>query len=339
MFTRPDDLRDAEVADALGTGWGLRVVGVEHAPLGFGSHHWWVRTSDGAAWFATADDLRTRRHHAGEPLEGALGRLRGALSTAACLHDRGLGWVVAPVPTSCGEVLARLGDTYALTLHRRVEGRTFGWGPYDDEAHRWAVLDRLVELHEVAACRDAVGTDTLTVPLADDLRAVLDDPGPRWDAGPFAARAWQLVGERGGAVRDLLDRHAALTEAADPERFVVTHGEPHRANTVVTDSGVVLVDWDTVLLAPPERDLWRMVGEDAAVAQSYAQGTGTTLDVGLLDAYRLGWDLADVASFVAVLRGPHTDDEDTRTAWAGLRAVLTEPDTDTHTDSDEEGRP
>ena len=34
---------------------------VEHAPVGFGSHHWWVTTADGCRWFATADDLRTRR--------------------------------------------------------------------------------------------------------------------------------------------------------------------------------------------------------------------------------------------------------------------------------------
>jgi spectinomycin phosphotransferase len=45
---------------------------------------------------------------------------------------------------------------------------------------------------------------------------------------------------------------------------------------------------------------------------------------GLLDAYRLRWDLADVASFLTTLSGPHRDDDDTRTAWAGLRAVLEE---------------
>ena len=42
MFTRPADLTDADVRAALVRGWGLDVLTVEHAPVGFGSHHWWV---------------------------------------------------------------------------------------------------------------------------------------------------------------------------------------------------------------------------------------------------------------------------------------------------------
>ena len=46
MFTRPDDLSDEAVMDALGTGWGLRVRRIEYVPLGFGSYHWRVDADD-----------------------------------------------------------------------------------------------------------------------------------------------------------------------------------------------------------------------------------------------------------------------------------------------------
>ncbi len=72
MFTRPQDLTDAQVREALGCGWGLDVTSVEHAPVGFGSHHWEVVTADGCRWFATADDLRTRRVGTDEPLTAPL---------------------------------------------------------------------------------------------------------------------------------------------------------------------------------------------------------------------------------------------------------------------------
>ena len=110
---------------------------------------------------------------------------------------------------------------------------------------------------------------------------------------------------------------------ADPSVAVgVTDGELHRGNTVVTATGVVLVDWDTCLLAPPERDLWLLVGEEPGIRERYATRTGTTLDEGLLEAYRLRWDLADVRAGVRDLRAPHTDDEDSRTGLAALRGVL-----------------
>lgn len=180
MFTPPDDLADAEVAAALIRSWGLDVEDVTHAPVGFGSHHWWVRDVSGRRWFATADDLRTRRHDHDEPLDAAFHRLRSALSTAARLRGAGLAWVVAPAPATDGGVVVRAHESYALALHPRVEGATFGWGPFEDPAHRLAVVDRLVELHRVVGCREDVRTDDLRVPLAEGLRVVLRlGPPPR----------------------------------------------------------------------------------------------------------------------------------------------------------------
>ncbi len=324
MFTRPADLSDADVRAALVSGWGLDVVAVEHARVGFGSHHWWVTTADGGRWFATADDLRTRRVAADEPLAGPLARLRAALTTAATLREHGLDWVVAPRRADDERVVVPVGKAFALSVYPRVDGRAFGWGPYEDPHHRAAVLDHLVVLHATTGCRGAAGTDDLGRALVAGLRALIDDPGPMWDDGPFALEAWRLVVDRGASLGALLHRYEGLVGGADQTRFVVTHGEPHRGNTLMTDTGVVLVDWDTCLLAPPERDVWLVAGEEPGILSAYEERTGSTLETGLLEAYRLRWDLADVASFAADLRAPHDDDEDTRTARAGLRAVLEE---------------
>jgi hypothetical protein len=322
VFTRPTDLAEADVRAALEHGWGLGVVTVEHAPVGFGSHHWWVGTDDGRRWFATADDLRLRRHTDDEPLAAPLERLRAALTTATALREHGLEWVVAPECTGAGSVVAPLGEAYALAVYPAVEGRGFGWGPFEDPGHRAAVLDRLVELHGVDGCRDTARPDDLGAATVAGLRVLLADPGERWESGPFGPDAWRLVVERGDVLASLLDGYGALVGEADPARFVLTHGEPHRANTLLTKAGVVLVDWDTCLLAPPERDLWRLVGEASGIRERYAAHAGTVLDPRLLAAFRLRWDLADVESCARDLRSPHGDDEDTRTAWTALRGVL-----------------
>jgi hypothetical protein len=322
VFTRPADLSDPDVRGALELGWALDVVAVEHAPVGFGSHHWWVRTGDGRRWFATADDLRVRRRTADEPLAAPFGRLRAALTTAAALREHGVAWVVAPRRTGAGEVVVALGEAYALALYPALEGSSFGWGPFDDPGHRDAVLGRLVELHGVHGCREDADVDDLGEALVTGLRTLLADPGERWESGPFGPGAWRLVVERADVLAGLLDRYGSLVTHAAGDRFVLTHGEAHRANTVLTATGVVLVDWDTCLLAPPERDLWMLVREDPGILAAYEARTGTALDRRLLDAHRLRWELDDVESCVRVLRAPHRDDDDTRTALAAMRGVL-----------------
>ncbi len=327
MLTRPADLTDDEVRDALGSAWGLRVADLDYAAVGFGSHHWRV-VADGVRWFATVDDLAAKRHGAGEALEGPLGRLAAALTTARALYEVGMPFVVAPVPTRGGDVVHRLTSRYAIALHPHVEGRTHSWGPFESAEERSAVVALLARLHRAPpGCRATAGVDDLTVPRLDELVALLDgvgDDGRPWTGGPFSEPARLLLGARRAAVLHLVARHGTLAAArrSAQGQWVLTHGEPHRANTVTTASGMVLVDWDTVLVAPPERDLWRLVAEDAEVAGEYTALTGIRLDPDALELYRLTWALADIAISASELHAPHADTEDVRTAWRSLQSYV-----------------
>jgi len=102
----------------------------------------------------------------------------------------------------------------------------------------------------------------------------------------------------------------------------VTHGEPHRANTITTSEGPVLVDWDTALIAPPERDLWALAGEGPGVLQAYETLTSVRPDRQALNLYRLAWDLAEIAIYVRDFREAHTENADTEVAWGGLQTAV-----------------
>ena len=69
----------------------------------------------------------------------------------------------------------------------------------------------------------------------------------------------------------------------------------------------MVVDWDTVALAPPERDLWMVAAETA----SYARVTGREPDAVAIDYFRLTWDLKDLAEYLHKFRSPHGRNEDT----------------------------
>jgi spectinomycin phosphotransferase len=99
---------------------------------------------------------------------------------------------------------------------------------------------------------------------------------------------------------------------------VITHGEPHSANVMRAGADHYLVDWDTVALAPPERDLWMLVEDGADGFAGYTNATGHQIDREAVDFYRLTWDLKDLAENLNVLRSPHRESEDTTRAYEGL---------------------
>jgi spectinomycin phosphotransferase len=108
--------------------------------------------------------------------------------------------------------------------------------------------------------------------------------------------------------------------------WVITHGEPHAGNVMRNGDGHVLIDWDTVALAPAERDLWMLVGDSGGEATVYTEATGRRLDHVAVDFFHLTWDLADTASFTRRLRSSHRHSEDTVRAFDALTYYVTTRD-------------
>lgn len=324
MFTRPTDLPDSVIAEALAVGCGLVVDEVEYAPVGFGSHHWRVGTRN-EQWFVTVDDLDARQRQVADSRDVVASRLCAAFGTARALRAHGLEFVVAPQPRPSGTVTYRVSDRYLAAVYEHIDGDTHASGAYESRVDRIAVLDRLVALHaSTTAVHDIATLDDFSIPSRDQLAAALADPHSEWGPGPFAGRAKQLLDEHASAVQAAFDRYDDLVveTARTTERFVITHGEPHRANTIDTADGVVLIDWDTALLAPPERDLWMLIDDKLDIAEEYTTRTGVAIDDQAVALYRLWWDLCEIALYIAEFRAPHLDSEDTHTAWDGLCEYL-----------------
>jgi spectinomycin phosphotransferase/16S rRNA (guanine(1405)-N(7))-methyltransferase len=323
MRTRPADLPDSVVADALRSGWGLEPVSVGYLAVGFGSHHWRADV-DGAAWFVTVDDLTARSDLAADP-PGVVRRLRAALATARAIHENGAAFVVAPIPTVGGDLVRRMGDRYAAAVYPYVDGRRHAYGEVLGAAERRSILEMVAALHATPEpIRAEALVDDMEIPQRKGLREALDRPGSRWDTGPYGEPARLLLADRAQDVARLLDRHDRVATQARGrrERMVLTHGEPHPGNLIETESGWRLVDWDTTLIAPPERDLWVVDSGDGSITAAYEAATGRPVLASVLELYRLTWQLADIALYVAELRHPHDDTEDIRESWTALRHAL-----------------
>ena len=330
VLAPPDDLPDAVLASALEHSWAMAIASVEYRAVGWGSHHWDVADAAGSRWFVTADDLEEKRLWEDGPT-AQCGRLRAALTAAGDLRDCGRTFVVAPVPARNGALLALVSGRFATAVYPFVGGQAFTWGEFSSAEHRLGVLALLAAVHTApaAASRHALADD-FTVPHRAALEAALgparETAGcrPPADCGPYARPAGLLLRQNAAPVRRLLARYDDLVRQARsrPSRTVLTHGEPHAGNTMLTAGGWVLIDWDTALVAPRERDLWHLDRGDPADFDAYAEATGVGPIPSLLDLYRLRWDIADIASYASEFRRPHAGTANDNKSWQLLNSLM-----------------
>lgn len=324
MFTRPPELTDAQLVAELAQHWVVRADRLEYVALGFGSHHWRVAAGD-RMWFVTVDDLDAKLRSNDETRDDAFHRLRAALLTARSLADHGMAFVIAPVATTGGDVLRRVDDRFVVALYAHVDGRTHEWGEFSSRTDRLAVTEMVVGVHG-APPQAATSARVEDFELANriDLERALDDLARPWDTGPFSERARGLLDQHAHSVVQMLTRYDQLAAEARarPDRMVLTHGEPHIGNTIETAEGWVLVDWDTALLGPPERDLWTLAKGDDSIIDVYRSVTGREILSSALDLYRLAWDVAEIGIYTALFRRPHDDTTDVRHSAANLAATI-----------------
>jgi spectinomycin phosphotransferase len=174
----------------------------------------------------------------------------------------------------------------------------------------------LDQIHRATPAVAAVANSVdLGLPGRPELEAALRDLDQTWSGGPFSERARHALAPRASDIVELLALSDRLASdiAGRSRDWVVTHGEPHSGNLMWTGERHVLVDWDTVALAPPERDFWMVV--DGAVD---ADASARDLDETALSFFRLRWNLADLAAFSHQLRSPHRESEDTVKAYDAL---------------------
>lgn len=323
MNDEPADLPCAHVGDLLHRHWGVATERVEYAPVGFGSHHWIATGRDGRRWFVTADHLDAGGGWLGGDAEDLAAALTAAARTTRALAAAGYEFVHAPVPDRAGVLARRVLPGWMMQLFDYLDGWSTGYGAWEDPAERRQIAAVVGRLH-AATPPEGVRRWELAVPGRAPLMSALDDRDRPWTGGPYAEPVRQLLGETVASIRARFARFdvlAAREIEASPDPWVVTHGEPHTANVIRTGEGrMCLIDWDTVALAPRERDLATVLDGSHEVLQAYQDAAGpVTPRPAALELFDLWWALAEVCAYVQLFRQPHTETTDTAASWRNLQ--------------------
>lgn len=299
MRSRPVDVADGQLIAAVARGWGRHLDELEYVAVGGGSHHW----RGGDLWI-TVDDLDAKPF-LGATRAHAFEGLRTALEVAHLLrHTSGLEFVVPPERSRNGHVLVPIGQHYAVAVYPFLEGWSFRFGEPLPVAQRHALLEVLSRLHQ-ATGSVAITAREAAVELGEraTLERALAEVRQPWGGGPYSEAARQAMLAHQSDVEYLVEAFDKLANQVrqHARRMVITHGEPHPANVMQsTDGKLLLLDWDTVGLAPPERDLWWLEAD--------AHAAGRAMDEAAMRLYRLRWQLDDLAYALSRLRAAHSDD-------------------------------
>lgn len=294
MLEKPA-IPDEKILACLRGAFGLRAAELEFLPLGADVHTAVYRVSaKGGVYF-----LKLR--------SGAFDE--AAVALPRYLADLGLRQVIAPLPTSAGRLWAEL-DAYRAVLSPYVAGRNAYEVKLTEQ--QWGEFGTaLRQLHAAH------------VPLQITRGLPVEDYAPRWReqvhgwleridrtrfADPAAAQTADLLRRERAEILALIRRTEQLADGlrARPLPRVVCHADLHAGNLLIGEDGALfLIDWDTLIQAPVERDLMYVGGgllgrwyspaeEEALFYRAYGP---VHPDGAALAYYRYERIIADIAAY------------------------------------------
>jgi len=217
----------------------LKATSIRPGPRGFVAETHIVET-DGPNYFAKLT-----------PISRYSANIEKALPVQKELHDLGIRQMSYPMPTTSGALSVTL-DRDILVVYTFIDGeQTFD---YPLEAY----VDLLTHVHRaritVPAGRETFEDPTLRLferQLDQILRGTFVEPSQQEFHREIRLIERELEGDL-NRYRRLLGELARIHDAP----MVVTHNDAPGNILRDTSGRLYLIDWDDVLLAPPERDTW-----------------------------------------------------------------------------------
>lgn len=305
----PADLSADLVCRLAGEHWRLPVDRVGYAAIGAGSYNWIAESGGVPRWFVKCDS------------SDGCAELAARLRTVTALHDDGLEFVVAPLPAVDGEPLRQVTPRWAMSVYPFLPGDRAGAGPWPAEFDLKPMARLLSRLHAAPVPEFAPRWPRSDDLLPHRIAELVADLDPPWTGGPYSDQARMILRTAQPALDRLLQYFHGLKDRLDRESgpWVVTHGEPHSANVMVTEDGELrLIDWDSLRVAPPEREFRqsRVLNDVEAYAELAGDGA---IRLYVREMFTVEWDLLELRWYAQRLCRPHKDNDDARRAVQTLQ--------------------
>lgn len=245
MLIKPN-LKDEEIIACLQNAYGLTVKKITFLPLGadFNTAVYRVTTSNQTDYF-----LKLR---SGEFLEASV-------SVPKYLADLGIKQVIPPLVTKTGQFWINLASFKAI-LYPYVEGSN----GVDTKLSKdqWIQFgESIKKLHSTdipASITKDVSRETFSSKWRETVKAFLVRIENEVFEEPVAIKMALFLKSKSTEILKLVEcaEELAITIQKQPLTYVLCHADMHGWNLFVDkENALYIVDWDTLIFAPKERDL------------------------------------------------------------------------------------
>lgn len=295
MLIKPD-LKDEEIIACLRDAYGLTIEKVVFLPLGadFNTAVYRITTSNQTDYFLK---LRSGKF------------LEASVSVPKYLADMGIKQVIPPLATNTGQLWTSLASFKAI-LYPYVEGHNGIDTKLSED--QWAQFGVAIKkLHEIdipASITKDVPRETFSSKWRETVKAFLMRIEREVFEEPVAVKMALFLKSKRCEILKLVERaeELALAIQKQPIDYVLCHADMHGWNLFVDkENALYIVDWDTLIFAPVERDLmfigagiWDS-GLTAAEEESlFYQGYGQTkINQDVMAYYRFERIIQDIGDY------------------------------------------
>jgi spectinomycin phosphotransferase len=247
MLEKPP-IQDDQISACLRDNYGLTITSIEFLPLGLDNYAgvYRLEASDTYAYF----------------LKVKTGPVNvSSLALPRYLNDHGMDSVVAPLPTTTGQLWCTV-ESFTLTLYPFINGKS-GWGA-DLSDGLW---------NEYGEFLRSLHATKLPPEVLAHIPTENFKPDPHWHsivkrlhetilhnyfAHPIENQVAAFWREKYDDIDMVLKRTTVLSRIMQDRshKMVICHADIHTGNLLITpDERLFVVDWDQPVMAPKECDL------------------------------------------------------------------------------------
>jgi spectinomycin phosphotransferase len=290
LIERPN-IKDKKIIAALEQNYSIRVGHLEFLPVGNDASAFLYRVDakNGVLYFLK---IKTE-------LSNPAGQV-----VPRFLKDHGIEQVIAPISTNQQNLVYEL-DGFALILYPFIIGtEAMQVGMSDSQWEEFgSILRRIHAMNLPSDISQYVRRETFLPKWSSLSRELSMQVNTQNYEDPYQkelARFWRNKNETIQTIIERAETIGKYLSQADLE-FVLCHADIHTANILITDEqDMFIVDWDDTLLAPKERDLMFVLGEDARTReeQMFFRGYGQReINQLALAYYRYEWCVQEIGDF------------------------------------------